>query len=279
MVAGLYRKTPKGSKINRLLFDELWPAGILPSRHALRFELGQQQLEELESMEGYDLIMLCVVALGTMFGAWKGLAWQIASLSSIFASYFIAYRFRGAVAEYISASPPWNTFLAMLILYLGTSLVIWLVFRFVSDIIDRVKLKEFDRHAGAALGFCRGILWCVIITLFAVTLLGEPQKKTIIHSRSGYYIALLLDRSHAVMPEEIHDVLGPYIHSLDERLPEEHRTAVHHHDSSLPDAKDGSHDDAFRPADIPNDTRDENDEAINRWLEKLPEVRFSSRDP
>lgn len=232
-------------------------------------------------MEGYDLIMLCVVAIGTLFGAWKGLAWQIASLSSIFASYFIAYQFRAPVAEMISASAPWNTFLAMLILYLGASLVIWLVFRFVSDIIDRVKLKEFDRHAGAALGFCRGILWCVIITLFAVTLMGEPQKKTIIHSRSGYYIAVLLDRSHAVMPDEFHDVIGPCIHSLDERLPQEQRTADHHDastDSLLPAARSHGHEDAFRPSDILGGTRDENDETINRWLEKIPEARFSSRN-
>jgi hypothetical protein len=29
---GLYRKTPKENKVNRLLFDELWPAGILVPR-------------------------------------------------------------------------------------------------------------------------------------------------------------------------------------------------------------------------------------------------------
>jgi membrane protein required for colicin V production len=227
-------------------------------------------------MESYDLIMLCVVAIGTMFGAWKGLAWQLASLTSIFASYFIAYRFREPVAEVIGASPPWNIFLAMLILYLGSSLVIWLVFRFVSDIIDRVKLKEFDRHAGAALGFCRGVLWCVIITLFAVTLLRESQKKTIIESRSGYYIALLLDKSHVVMPEEIHDVLSPYIHSLDERLSEGHRTAIHHHDSTdrLLDAQGGLGDILDDTRDILDETGDESDEAIERWL--APEVRFSS---
>jgi len=241
-----------------------------------------QELKEPKGMEGYDLIMLCVVAIGMLFGAWKGLAWQIASLSSIFASYFIAYRFRGPVAELISASPPWNTFLAMLILYLGSSLVIWVAFRFVSDVIDRVKLKEFDRHAGAALGFCRGILWCVIITLFAVTLLREAQKRTIIESRSGYYIAILLDKSHAVMPEEIHDVLGPYIHSLDERLPEDRRTAIHR--ERLPEDQraaihhhESPNGDAFRPVDILNGTQDETNDAIEKWLEKLPEARFSSR--
>ena len=169
-------------------------------------------------MDTYDLIMLLVLAAATVFGARKGLAWQVASVSSIVASYFIALRFREPVAAAINADPPWNTFLAMLIVYLSASAAIWLAFRFVSEFINRVKLKEFDHHAGAALGFCRGILWCVVITLFAVTLLGEAQRQKIVQSRSGHYIALLLDRSEAVMPAELHDVLAPYLRTLDVRL-------------------------------------------------------------
>lgn len=169
-------------------------------------------------MEVYDIIMLVVLVGATLFGAVKGLAWQIASLGAIVASYFAAVRFRGPVAQMLDFEAPWNMFLAMLILYIGTSLVIWLAFRFVSQIIDKVKLKQFDRQIGALLGFAKGVALCVIITLFAVTLMSDDAKTKIVHSRSGYYIAVLLDRSHAVMPDEVHDVLEPYIHSLDERL-------------------------------------------------------------
>jgi len=234
-------------------------------------------------MDVYDLIMLAVVAIGTLFGAWKGLAWQVASLGSIFASYFIAYRFREPVAELISASPPWNTFLAMLILYLGASLVIWMAFRFISDIIDRVKLKEFDRHTGAVLGFCRGVLWCVIITLFAVTLLGDAQKKVITESRSGYYIAVLLDRSCAIMPDEIHEVLAPYIHTLDDQLPGEHRTAHQRNDAAdrLAGAQEPtptrSENQTSRHADASIGTEDAPVDVVDRWLGKLQQSRFDSR--
>jgi membrane protein required for colicin V production len=169
-------------------------------------------------MEAYDLIMLAVLAAATVFGARKGLAWQVASISSIVASYFIAYRFREPVAASIKADPPWNTFLAMLIVYLSASAAIWVAFRFVSALIDRVRLKEFDHHAGAVLGFCRGTLWCAIITLFAVTLLGQAQRQQIVQSKSGHYIALLLDRSETVMPAELRGVLAPYLRTLDARL-------------------------------------------------------------
>lgn len=172
-------------------------------------------------MQAYDLIMVLVLLAATAWGAWKGLAWQIASLASLVASYFVAYKFREPVAKMIDATPPWNMFLAMLILFMGTSLVIWLAFRFVSEVIERVKLKEFDRQFGALLGLGKGILLCVIITMFAVTLLGDAERKSVVHSYSGHYIAILLDKADAVLPDELHEVLHPYIHDLDERLSED----------------------------------------------------------
>jgi membrane protein required for colicin V production len=227
-------------------------------------------------MGAYDVIMILVLALTTLFGFWKGLAWQIASVTSIFASYFVAYQLRGTVAGMIDAAPPWNMFLAMLILYLGTSLAIWLAFRFISELIDRVKLKEFDQHAGAALGFCRGVLWCVVITLFAVTLLSEQRREQIIQSRSGYYIALLLDKSHAIMPEEVHNVVGPYIHRLDARLDEDHPFSRHHEQGG-----DGSSDERssglFPPMNIlPRSGADDQDstgDAVDDWLRKFNQMR------
>lgn len=190
-------------------------------------------------MEVYDLIMLAVLVGATIFGAWKGLAWQIASLGAIVASCFVSFRFYGPLAEKIDAKEPWNIVLAMLILYVGTSLAIWVLFRFVSGFIDRLKLKEFDRQLGALLGLAKGVLLCVIITLFAVSLAGDSERgqrarQSIIQSRSGYYIARLLDKSHAVIPEKVHDALHRYIHSLDERLSTGERTVHDHAASGLP---------------------------------------------
>lgn len=169
-------------------------------------------------MELYDALMIGVLVAATLFGAWKGLMWQLASLAAIAASYFVALRFRDDIAPFIRAEPPWNVFVAMLVLYVGTSLAIWIVFRTVSKGMDRMKLNEFDRQLGAIFGFGKGLLLCVIITLFAVTLLGDQQRQAIVRSKSGLYIARLLDKSSAVMPRELHDVLDPYINSLDRQL-------------------------------------------------------------
>lgn len=169
-------------------------------------------------MQAYDLFMIIVLAAAIGWGAWKGLAWQLASLASIVVSYFVALAFRAPLAELINASPPWNIFLAMLILFLGTGLVVWVGFNFISEGIERVKLKEYDRQLGAMFGLAKGVLLCVLITLFSVALLSEPQRQAICNSKSGYYIAVLLDRADGVIPDELHQVLAPYIDQLDKNV-------------------------------------------------------------
>jgi membrane protein required for colicin V production len=165
----------------------------------------------MPAVEIYDIIMLVVLLGAMLFGAIKGFAWQLASIASILVSYIVAYRFREPFSESIQAEAPWNRFLAMLILYVGTSLIIWVVFRMVSGTIDRLKLREFDRQVGAAFGLAKGALYCTLITLFAVTLLGDRIRSEVVTSKSGRYIAQVLDRSDAVIPPEIHDVVRPYL--------------------------------------------------------------------
>lgn len=172
-------------------------------------------LSSQENMQAYDILMLIVLGGAVMIGFRKGLVWQIASVAAIGVSYLVAVQFREVLAGYIDADPPWNMFLAMLILYVGTSFVIWLLFQFVRGFIDRAKLREFDRQLGAIFGLAKGVLLCVIITLFAVTLLGDDHRQQIIESKSGLYIARLLDRADAVMPEELHEFLHPYLHRLE----------------------------------------------------------------
>jgi membrane protein required for colicin V production len=170
------------------------------------------------AMEIYDIIMLVVLLGAAVFGAVKGFAWQLASISSIVASYIVAYRFREPFSQSIQADPPWNRVCAMLILYVGTALVIWVAFRMIRRTIDRLRLKEFDRQVGALFGLAKGLLYCMLITLFAVTLFGDRTRDAVVGSKSGRYIAHALHRSGGVIPSEIHDLVGPYLEKFDRRL-------------------------------------------------------------
>jgi len=107
---------------------------------------------------------------------------------------------------------------AMLAIYVGTSFVIWTLFRLVSGAIDRVKLDGFDHQMGALIGFGKGVLLCIAITFFAVTILPQSQKNTIVASQAGNYIVRILDKTDAVVPPEIHEVIHPYVERIEQRL-------------------------------------------------------------
>jgi membrane protein required for colicin V production len=164
-------------------------------------------------LQGYDILMLSVLIAATVFGLWKGMVWQLASLASVFLSVVVAIRFSDRLARHLSAEVPWNRFLAMFILYLLTSAVVWLSFRMVARLIDRVRLKDFDHQVGAIFGLAKGVVYCVVITFFAVTI-SEDTRQTVLRSRSGYYIAVLTRSAEPVLPKEIRDVVGKYIDEL-----------------------------------------------------------------
>lgn len=168
-------------------------------------------------MEVYDICMLAVLVLATLFGAYKGMAWQVASLASIVASYLVALRFSEQFAPRFGDQAPLNRFIAMFVLYMVTSLGIWFAFRIVKNFIDRVRLREFDRQMGALVGAAKGVLLCVAITFFAVTL-SERARAAVLQSRSGLVIAQLLDRAEGVMPRELHTMLDPYLNRLEQEL-------------------------------------------------------------
>ncbi len=168
-------------------------------------------------LEAYDLGMLAVLVVTIGFGAWKGMAWQVASLASLVLSAMVAIRYSEGIAPLFGSSEPWNRFVAMLVLYVAVSLLVWVVFRMVSRAIDRVQLQEFDRQIGALFGGLKGVALCLIITFFAVTL-SETARQAVLRSRSGHYIARLIQRAEPVLPEEVRSVLGQYIDELDRRL-------------------------------------------------------------
>jgi membrane protein required for colicin V production len=170
------------------------------------------------NMQTYDMIMVLVLVGATVFGFWKGMAWQIASLASLVVSYIASLRFSDQLAPVFGQQAPLNKFAAMAAIYVGTSFFIWTMFRFVSKAIDKVRLESFDKQLGAMIGFAKGVLLCVAITFFAVVFAPQQQGQAIVNSQSGRYIVALLDKAHTVFPPEIHQIIDPYLNKVEERL-------------------------------------------------------------
>ena len=169
-------------------------------------------------MATYDILVLIVLAATTCLGALKGFAWQVASLTALFASYLVAYKFRLVVGQWLPIAAPMNTLVAMLLLYVSCSLAIWFAFHQLRKLIDRVKLKDFDKQMGALFGLLKGAAICTVVTLFAIALLGERVGDAILSSYSGRWMARGADHLEAVLPAEFQEVVEPILDRIDDRL-------------------------------------------------------------
>lgn len=169
-------------------------------------------------IQPFDILVLVVLVGAILFGAWKGMAWQLASLASLILSGFVAVHFSAPVAPYFSVQEPWNRFLAMFVLYLLTSLGIWILFRFVHGVIERVKLQEFDRQMGALIGLLKGVLLCIVITFFAVTVFDESTRQLVLKSTSGKAIAKITRHAVPILPEDVRTNFGKYIDDFEKKM-------------------------------------------------------------
>jgi membrane protein required for colicin V production len=171
------------------------------------------------AVEGYDLVMLGILAVTALLGYFKGMVWQLAWIAGIVASSYVALRFGGPLAPFFGQQPPWNRFAAMLALYAATSIGVWLVFRLISGAINAIHLSAFDHQLGLLLGLAKGALLCVVITFFAVTL-APAYRNQIVASKSGRLVAELIVRADTYLPKELHDTVDPFVKQFEQQFQE-----------------------------------------------------------
>jgi len=169
------------------------------------------------ALEGYDLVMLGILAVAALLGYFKGMVWQLAWIAGIAASSFVALRFSTQLAPFFGQQAPWNRFAAMLALYAATSIGVWLVFRVISGAINAIHLSAFDHQLGLLLGLAKGALLCVIVTFFAVTL-APAYRDQIVASRSGRLVAELIVRADTYLPKELHDTVDPFVRQFEQQF-------------------------------------------------------------
>jgi membrane protein required for colicin V production len=163
----------------------------------------------------YDLFSLAVLALTTFRGASKGMAWQVAGIASLVLCFLFATPLSIAVAPYIRLEPPLNRWVSMLAIYLVFSFGTFTIARSFREWLEKERFIEFDRHLGAVFGLIKGTTICLVMTFFVVAI-SENARAYILTTSTGYASAKIMDALHPVMPEELHTILEPYIHELDQ---------------------------------------------------------------
>lgn len=163
----------------------------------------------------YDIIIAVVLVYATARGAQKGLILQLAWIVALVLMFFFAEEISPVLMPYMPAEEPMNRWLAMLLVYILFAFVTFAAAHKIGDWMERMKFMDVNRHLGGLFGLVKGVIFALVLTFFVVTL-SESARGVVLESHSGYASAIVMDRLHSVMPEEIHEVLEPYIHKLDD---------------------------------------------------------------
>ncbi len=171
----------------------------------------------MSAVDGYDLVMIGILLTAAVLGYFKGIVWQLAWIAGIVVSSFVAIRYSLEAAPFFGEREPWNRLLAMLALYAATSVGVWLLFRLASKAIDAIHLSSFDHQLGLLFGAAKGVLLCMVMTFFAVTL-APAYRGQIVASRSGRIVGDLLASADAFLPPDLHSTISPYLDRFEQQL-------------------------------------------------------------
>lgn len=159
-------------------------------------------------MTPYDVTMLGVVVAGMVWGAWRGITWQVASIASLVLGYLFAHPLSAQIAPHLPGQAVVARALSMLVVYVIVSGGVFLAAWVIRSTLRRMKFEAYDRHLGMILGGLEGSLIGVVGTLFVVSL--APQTRApIFDSPTGRVVGHVMNAVGPVLPTEVRQAIAP----------------------------------------------------------------------
>lgn len=161
-------------------------------------------------MTPYDAVMVGLVLAGMIWGAIRGMTWQVASIASLVLAYFFARQVSAYIVPYIPGDPLVKRAGSMLAAYVLMSVGVYFVAWTVRATLKKMKFEAYDRHLGMLLGGLEGSLLGVVGTMFVVSL-APAMREPIFSSASGRAVAHIMDSAGPALPAEIRDAITPFL--------------------------------------------------------------------
>jgi uncharacterized membrane protein required for colicin V production len=158
----------------------------------------------------YDALMAGVLVAGMIWGAWKGVTWQLASIASLILGYLVSHQLSAQLASHFPGDPVVSRVLAMMVVYAAVSGGVFLVAWAFRAVLKRMKFEVFDRHLGMLLGGMEGTLLGIVVTFFVVSL-APSTREPIFSSPSGKLVGNIMNSVGPVLPTEAREALAPFI--------------------------------------------------------------------
>lgn len=160
-------------------------------------------------MTPYDAGMAIVIVAGMVWGAIRGITWQIASMASLVLGYVVAQPLSGQLAPHLPGEPIVARALSMIVIYFATSGGVFAGAWLIRATLRRLQFEAWDRHLGMMLGGVEGLLLGLVVTLFVVSL-APATRDPIFASPTGRVVGKLMATLGPVLPDEARGVLAPF---------------------------------------------------------------------
>ncbi|MEI7699662.1 MAG: CvpA family protein [Planctomycetia bacterium] len=152
----------------------------------------------MNSSQILDLIVLGILLFCAVRGAARGLMSQLAWAVALLLCFKFSGTLSPAIEPLIPVEPPLKQWVAMLVIYVGLCGAAFVAAGVVEGWLEKINLIEFDRHLGGLLGLVKGIIFCMTVMYFLITI--SPAMREIVGKTwSGYGAAIILSHSQFLL--------------------------------------------------------------------------------
>ena len=146
-------------------------------------------------MTTFDVVVYSILGLSVIFSLFKGFVKEIFSLLSYLGGYLMASKYQGVFSQLIMESIPSKPIAKLIAfagIYIMTAIIISLMGRIARGfIMSATQLSGFDRLAGGFVGFAKGVIIVVALTI-PLQFFPEVSKKLMKDSQTAPHLAKVL---------------------------------------------------------------------------------------
>ncbi len=126
----------------------------------------------------YDFVILGILCLLVIRGAWLGLVRQLTTLLALYCGYFIASQYHKTLfpfLEEVSTNPKVIFLTSYVLLFFGSYLVIMIVGKGLHFVMELSFVSWFDRLLGAVIGAAKALIIIVLLHIMLGTILAPEN--------------------------------------------------------------------------------------------------------
>ena len=130
------------------------------------------------NLTGYDFVVIGLFVLFIGRGIWVGLLRQVTSLVALFVAYIVASQYHDRLFPFlkeVSENPKVVFVVAVVILFVATYVITFLLGRGLAHVIEITIAKWFDRFLGAMLGAVKAAVIVVLMHMILGSLLAPEN--------------------------------------------------------------------------------------------------------